>query len=139
MSAAYPPPPENVWTKDKIIAGLDANDEWVRSAVLRVYRLQTAEEQQFHVAAKHNGVGFSKTDAEFMSNIAERIIHRGVLSEKQMGAARRAIKKYWRQLLKAAEDKGHRVDYHAHERAARQAKKQFEASLRPTKETYEQK
>ena len=91
----------NGWTKEKIIHLIDTNDKAVVRALIRIYERQTADEQSAHATTHHNGVGFGATDAQFLTDIAKKA-QRYTLSERQIAAVRKAIKKYWRQLMEVA-------------------------------------
>jgi hypothetical protein len=95
------------WTKEDILELLDASDQAVCRAVVRVYKNQTHDERQAGLTKHHNGIGFSAFDAEILSSFARQIVRHSSehsqypdpLSPKQMAIARKRIKHYHRQLL----------------------------------------
>lgn len=91
----------NGWTKEKIIHLIDTNDKAVVRALVQIYQRQTADEQSAHTTMHHNGVGFGAMDATFLSDIARKA-QKYQLSERQIAAVRKLIRKYWRQLLEIA-------------------------------------
>jgi len=88
-------------TKDTIKALL-VNDKAVLRGLLVIDALQTETEREIGDSVVLNGVGWSGTDAEFMSSLAKQYRQRGTLSEKQMVWARKKIQKYAGQLAKVA-------------------------------------
>ena len=92
-------------TKDQVVAILDKSDVAVKRAILVVWENQTADEQISHQTLKTNGVGFTGADAAFGTSLAEQINKGYNLSAKQIAAARKMTRKYWKQLVAAAEQK----------------------------------
>jgi hypothetical protein len=100
--------------KDKL-----ANDPlWTERGLLVIYGYQTASEQDLGHTTDHNGVGFSGSDSEFLSSLAERVqkFSKGnarfapkpvgsCLSPKQLKWAQRLMPKYAKQLLNHAKSK----------------------------------
>ena len=96
--------------KDKAIEMIKENfensDAWVCRAVVRIYGLQTEDEQMAQTTKENNGVGFNGVDARFLSSLALQIQENertkkfaSNLSPKQMQLAREKIKKYAKQIL----------------------------------------
>lgn len=103
---------EKVWDKAAIQALLDRNDDAVAKAVLTIFARQTAAEQASRQTIEHNGVGFSGTDAEFLSDIAKKLpLYNNRMTPRQIAKVRPKMKKYWRQLLQEVETKGGKVCY----------------------------
>lgn len=91
--------------KATIINILDTNDRAVSRALVVIYERQTADEQASAQTSHRNGMGFNGTDAAFGTSLAQKVLRGWTLSEKQLAAGRRMVKKYWKQLAEAAEQK----------------------------------
>ena len=78
---------------------LKTNERWAKHALLKIYELQTAEEQASGYTKVYNGVGFSGVHGEIMSSLAEQLISKGWLSYKQMQLVYKIIPKYTRQVI----------------------------------------
>lgn len=99
------------WDKGAIHALLDESDAAVARALMTIYSRQTADEQSSETTKHHNGVGFTARDAAWLSDIAKKWQRYGRwASERQCNAVRRAIKKYWRQLLAEIAEKAETED-----------------------------
>ena len=73
---------------------------WATKALVRIYKEnQTPAEQNAQLTTEDNGIGFSGTDAPFLSSLAAQYISKGFLSEKQMGFVLRKMPKYSRQVV----------------------------------------
>lgn len=98
---------DRIWGKDDIQGLLDSNDRAVSRALMVVYANQTADEQSAGITRHDNGIGFTGRDAEWLTDIAKKWQRYGRwASQKQLNAVRRAMKKYWRQLLMEMIEKG---------------------------------
>ena len=75
------------------------NDKALYRAIIAIYNNQTKTEQNIQSTTEHNGIGFSGTDAEFMSSLAVRIQSRRQLTTGQIMVARKIMPKYWKQLM----------------------------------------
>ncbi|QIN95275.1 hypothetical protein DLP3_112 [Stenotrophomonas phage vB_SmaS_DLP_3] len=95
--------------KEAIQQLLETNDRAVYRAIKLINDRQTEGEKARHAAEEENGVGFSKFDAEFMSNMAHAVTQYGKLTERQMQFARPKIKRYWKQLMEIANEKEQNV------------------------------
>jgi len=71
-------------------------------ALLRIFQLQTKSEQFTEYTIEWNGVGFSGTDAEFLTSLAKQFIKKHSLSHNQYRSLQKNMKKYAGQLLKIA-------------------------------------
>lgn len=104
-------------TRETVIAAIETNDSACVNALIKLYARQTTDEQQAERTGHDNGIGFNGTDAPFLSSLAKQAIdrrraraagevpaHWTDLSPKQIGAARKCLKKYARQLLEIAQD-----------------------------------
>ena len=78
---------------------LKTNERWAKQALLKIYELQTAEEQASGYTKVYNGVGFSGVHGEIMSSLAEQLLNKGWLSPKQMKLVHKIIHKYTRQVI----------------------------------------
>ena len=92
----------NTWDKESIHKLLDTSHVAVERAILAIYARQDSDEQRCGTTHKANGRGFSQFDAEFMTSLAKELKQRGALSHRQITAARKGIKRYWRQLVEIA-------------------------------------
>lgn len=61
-------------TKEAFILRLNTSAIWVERTLVALYKRQTEEEQQGSATLRHNGRGFTKADADFMSNMAKMIL-----------------------------------------------------------------
>lgn len=93
-----------VWDKAKIHALLDAKPRAVERALLALYARQLPDERTGQQSRHTNGVGFSKFDAPFCSDLAEKIKKGWTLSPKQLAVARNKCKRYHRQLVEIANE-----------------------------------
>lgn len=93
-----------VWTKDTIHQLLDANPKAVYAAMRQMQKRQTAAEQAQHATTESNGIGWSKYDAEWMSEMIKNVDHWGSLTPRQLAPTRNKLKRYWRQLVEIANE-----------------------------------
>ncbi len=96
---------KKIWKKEEIKTMLQTNDNAVLRGIVVIYSLQTEDEKKVGETIEHNGVGFSRVDAGFMSSLAKFILNRGYLTDKQLEYGRRKIRKYAGQLAKVANGK----------------------------------
>ena len=94
-----------VWKKEEIREKIKTNDKWLFRGLLRIYQLQTEDEQANRATSHFNGVGFNGVDAEFLSQAAERYASGFRFSDKYKAAIRRAMLKYSAQLTRIANGK----------------------------------
>jgi hypothetical protein len=85
-------------TDIKTMLGSDA--KWATRAIVRLFELQTADEQMAEVTAVHNGQGFNGTDAKILSSFAKQVLAGRTLSPKQLNIAFKKLPKYAGQLMK---------------------------------------
>jgi len=78
---------------------LSINPAWAEKALVRLYELQTADEQDSDTAAVRNGQGFNGRDAAFGSSLARWIQSGKSLSQKQLGFAFKMLPKYAGQII----------------------------------------
>ena len=101
-----------IWTRADIQQLLARNDEAVKRAIVNLYQRQTASEQAHKETRVQNGVGFNARDAEFLTDIAQKLPrYNNNMTPKQLAVARKMLPKYWKQLLEVIEEKGGQVDY----------------------------
>lgn len=82
---------------------LASNDNWVLRGLIAIWNKQTADEKEVKSTHHHNGVGFTGSDANFFTAMAERVNSGYSLSFKQMACVRRGMRKYARQLRRIAD------------------------------------
>ena len=92
-------------TIESIKALLDQNPKAVERALMVLFNRQEADERSTGHTSHLNGRGFNGFDAPFGTDLAKRVLAGGSLSERQLLAARRMVKKYARQLLEEAQAK----------------------------------
>jgi hypothetical protein len=102
--------PQQKWNKANVWAMIEQSDKALIRGLERLHSFQTAEEQQAGVTVEDNGQGFNGVDAEFLTGLVMQ--HRrwpsrdperySILSDPQLAAARKAIRKYCGQLAKYA-------------------------------------
>jgi hypothetical protein len=78
---------------------------WALRCLEVVYANQTADEKEFAHTKHDNGIGFTGTDGEFMSSLAEQYAHRKSLSPKQMCILMKRMGKYHKQVLAVTTDR----------------------------------
>ena len=93
---------KRIWTEDEIRDYVQTNDKVLYGAIKKLYDEQTADEKVAGETKHYNGVGFNGADSRFMSSVAEFLIRRGYLTEKQKFAARKRMVKYTKQLTRLA-------------------------------------
>jgi len=99
-------------TRESITALLETNDRAIGRALLVLLSNQTADEVRMETTSHYNGKGFSGFDGKIGTNMAKFYQRNGYLSPKQIAFWRKQdkrgnmrIAKYWKQLIKAAEEK----------------------------------
>lgn len=95
---------------------LRTNDKALSRAVVAIYNRQTLNEKVTGQSAERNGVGFSRWDAEEMSDIAVKIKNGVPLKQNEIVHARLVMPKYWRQLMvvsKQTVDRWREEEYNA--------------------------
>ncbi len=98
-----------VWTKESILGLLDQwtipgqeNGKAMFRAFHSLYERQTVGEQETHESHEQNGRGFTKFDADLLTDIAQKSEKHGSLTPKQTQLVGRRIRKYHRQLVEIA-------------------------------------
>jgi len=66
---------------------------------MRIFEAQTTSEQIAEATNHNNGVGFTGSDAKFLTGCAKTIYFKGHLSPKQLPWVFKKIGKYARQLM----------------------------------------
>lgn len=99
-----------VHTKESIQELLRTSDRAVVRALNAVFALQTVGEQAGHSTKEVNGVGFSRFDAPFLTDMVVAVRRWGSLTPKQMAVTRNKILRYHRQLVQIANAQAQHVD-----------------------------
>ena len=97
---------KKTWTEEEILNILETNDTQLCIACVNIYRLQTRAEQESHTTRDRNNVGFSAYDAKLLSSFAEQYLKYRRLSSRQIEILRKRMKKYRRQLVAIANERG---------------------------------
>lgn len=97
--------PKKVWTKEKLWAVLEVNDDQLAKALVALYNRQTEDEKETKETTEQNGIGFNGVDSTFLSSVAESFKKYGKLTSAQTNALRKALKKYRGQLVEIANAK----------------------------------
>ena len=99
---------------------IKTNDRWMLKGLLTIFERQTQDEQRASMVKEHNGVGFSRIDAEMMTSFANQLISKGgvrllnckepidaskIFSTKQLPLLRAKMVKYAGQLTRIAIEK----------------------------------
>jgi hypothetical protein len=111
--------PATPWTVAEIAERLERSRVFVERALLALYARQTSTEQTAHATQEENGVGFNRIDASFLTSLAQQVqanaanprsqYHREGrrLSDRQLAAARKCLRKYVGQLCHHANRNRH--------------------------------
>ena len=91
-----------VWSEEEIKNLVQTNDKVLYGALKKLYEQQTADEKQDGQTKNTNGVGFNKPDSQFLSGVAEFLLARGYLTDKQKYVTRKRLVKYNKQLTRLA-------------------------------------
>ena len=78
---------------------LATNYAWATRGLVKIYTLQTADEQASDTTSHNNGVGFNGCDANILSSFAKQINNGRNLSAKQMAIVYKKMPRYYRQIL----------------------------------------
>ena len=78
---------------------------WALRCLEVVYANQTIDEKSFARTAHQNGIGFTGTDGEFMSSLAQQYAVRHSLSPRQMELVMKRMSKYHKQVLAVTNDR----------------------------------
>ena len=95
-------PSKRKWTPEEIKELTVKDDKAVMRAIVRLYNLQTAQEQQIGETKESNKVGFNGPDGPRLSYYAKWIQEKGPLTGTHINHARNRVKKYAGQLAKIA-------------------------------------
>lgn len=91
--------------KEYLLSLLDKNDVAVKKAIITIYNFQMIDEKKSSKSLHENGKGFNKVDADFLSEMAIKIINRNELTDIELIKSRNKIKKYWKQLMFVSKEK----------------------------------
>ena len=75
------------------------NPQWASRAIIKLYELQTLDEQSSRQTSNSNGVGFNSTDSFILSSFAEQLNKGRTLSQKQLRIAYKKLPKYNKQII----------------------------------------
>lgn len=95
-------PSKKVWSEEEIRSLIQTNDKVLYGALKKLYACQTADEQRAETTKERNGKGFNGVDAPFLSSVAEFLLKRGYLTDKQKACTRKKLIKYNKQLTELA-------------------------------------
>ena len=90
------------WTQEEMKQYLETNDQVLYGALKALYDCQTVDEKSDQQTKYTNKVGFNGADSKIMSSLAEFLIRRGYLTDKQKVLVRKKIAKYLRQVTNLA-------------------------------------
>jgi hypothetical protein len=93
------------YTLEDVKKNLATNQKWLQGAIVKLYELQTAEEQKGGYTSNKNNVGFNAFDAKTLSYCAEWIKSGKNLSGKYLAKAFILMPKYAGQILAAIDKK----------------------------------
>jgi len=85
--------------KDYVKVQLATNPAWAIKGLVKIYTLQTADEQASDSTTDDNGVGFSGVDANILSSFAKQVNAGRNLSAKQMAIVYKKMPRYWKQIV----------------------------------------
>ena len=85
-------------TKEFIKNQLATNPAWAVKGLVKIYTLQTADEQASDRTSHDNGVGFNGLDANILSSFAKQVNAGRNLSQKQMTNDYKKMHRYWKQI-----------------------------------------
>lgn len=88
--------------KEAIREVITSNPKKALQALVRIYDNQTAGEQSSGLVTDYNGIGFTGTDSQILTSLAQQYQRKGYLSEKQMNIVFKKIGKYAGQLTEQA-------------------------------------
>jgi len=91
---------------------LRTRQKWAQRGLLRIYTFQTENEQSLQATVEQNGVGFTGTDANILSSMAQQLKARGFLTEGQMKVVFKLMPKYAGQLYRYVEQTQGQHDEH---------------------------
>ena len=77
---------------------LATNQAWAIKALVKVYTLQTLDEQATGQTSNLNGVGFNGIDSQILSSFAEQVNKGRNLSAKQMAIVFKKMPRYHKQV-----------------------------------------
>ena len=77
---------------------LATNQAWAIRALVKVYTLQTLDEQASDRTSHNNGIGFSGVDANILSSFAKQVNAGRNLSPKQMTILYKKMPRYHKQV-----------------------------------------
>lgn len=95
----------NIPTLAEVKVNLATDKAWALRGLVRLYELQTNDEQSQETTKENNGVGFTYFDANLLTSFAKFYINRQFLSDRQMSVLFKRMPKYAGQLHAIAQAK----------------------------------
>ena len=89
---------------------LKTNEVWMYRGLIAIYEKQTFDEQQSKDTTHSNGVGFTGSDAAFLSSMAQAYLDNRFFTDRMKAGVKKAMPKYARQLVAIAEEKAASVE-----------------------------
>ena len=108
---------------------LKRNDKALKTAIILIYRRQTEEEKMIHKSTEDNGVGFTKWDAEEMTQVAKKLIANKEVTKGEWARARNKMPKYWKQLMLISKEQADAENALKEKQKHKEALEQFERSI----------
>ena len=84
----------------EFLQGSMGNSEALKKMLLVLYGFQTQDEQAFGAVTQHNGAGFNGTDAEFLTEMAQKVLKGVPFKASEFRITKAKMQKYWNQLRK---------------------------------------
>ena len=84
--------------KREIYDRIENDNGYAIASLLHIYSFQLEDEKADQYTKYKNSQGFNGTDAGFMSSLANQYAKKGFLSDRQINAMKRNLKKYWGQI-----------------------------------------
>lgn len=114
---------------NKIKELIKEDAEYTVGALIRLYNLQTGDEQITSSTAYQNDLGFNAFDAAILSDVSKFYLKRGYLTEKQIRMIRSKLTKYASQLATVGFDPLSLGNQPAEKKESRRKKKDKIASF----------
>lgn len=94
--------PKRLWKASEIRMKIDADQRWLERAILAIYKRQTTDEKRDEDAKHLNAMGFSASDAHYLSYCAKWLLKGNHLTRHHIDKARERMRKYVKQLVLVA-------------------------------------
>jgi hypothetical protein len=89
---------KGTYTKEYIQHKLMTDIRWVERSLVRLYQLQTMEEQQTKETYYENGVGFNSSDSRYLTYCSQWVMRGNNLSNQHVEKCTKKLLKYWKQI-----------------------------------------